>query len=1583
MAYKNSAARKSAGINLITLTKKIKDSKLKQLLQIIAAEVPVDVISRLDESRFIAATENALKLLARYKNERIVDVFRAEESYDEMVIQVVMPDVPFLLDSLILELNQQDFEILMVSHPSLSLSRDSKGKLTSININDNGGQEKVALVQVTVSKFLDDEDIKELKARINTIMECVEYSVVDWQNMLTSMRKSIKLVQEKYTKQAHLKVDEEEVLFLEWLYNNHFVFLGSYETKAKNGKLQPSNNKLGLVKSKLFPLESIPLDKQYKSKKVMYMRKWEYRSVVHRTAHMDWIIIKKFDDKGECIGSSNYLGFFTSSVYYQSVKNIPLIREKVKYCVGRYGYAPSSHNTKEMITALEQFPRGELLQMDEEELFTTAVGIVSLGLMPRVKAFIRKDTAERFVSCLIFLPRNRFSTAVREKIENLLCNKFDGAISKHYVHINETQQVRLQFVLKTIPYKIPNYTTEEIEEAIKQIIALWSDNLLEELVKLGGRGEAKKLFARYVNSFDSQYRERFSAQEAIVDIKHIENAIAENKVQFCVYNNCDDDKELMHIKIFSINENLALSSLLPIIENLELFALDVATYLVDIPGDAIVYINHFRLKQKNGGVVCNSIDKEMVKETLENIWCNKTEDDSFNSLVIYCGISWRQALLMRSMAKYLKQIKHPHETDYILETLVKNNHITIKLVELFELKFSSGRAVEQQKIDHVAKQIRDRLNAVSSLSEDSVLRSYLSLILAMKRTNFFQKDADGNWKDYISFKIKSAEVAGMPLPKPFMEIFVYSKDFEAIHLRGGKIARGGLRWSDRSEDYRTEVLGLVKAQTPKNSVIVPVGSKGGFLVKSSSWADGREKYMAEGVKCYKKFLSGLLDITDNIVGGKIKYPEQVARYDENDPYLVVAADKGTATFSDFANEISNSYNFWLGDAFASGGSAGYDHKKMGITARGAWVCVERHFHEMGKDIDKESFTVVGIGDMSGDVFGNGMLLSKNIELVAAFNHLHIFVDPNPNAAKSFKERQRLFKLPRSSWSDYNHKLISKGGGVFERSAKEIKISKEMAARFGINEPTLSPNELISRLLQADVDLLWNGGIGTYVKSSRESNDMIGDRANDGLRVNGEEVRAKIIGEGGNLGMTQQGRMEYSRLGGRVNTDFIDNSAGVDCSDHEVNIKIALGSAVEKEKMNLNQRNKLLEKMTDEVSDLVLLDNYKQSQIITMESELGHEQLDMHSWLIKLLSNRGELDRKVENLPNEQEIEQLASRQDKLTRPSIAVLIAYAKNSAYAMLEQHNFARDKFFNKYLLDYFPTDMHSKFEKEIYDHRLKNEIIATVLVNDFINTMGSAYFHTLACDHSFEPGDIIKAFVLVKEIFTIDKYWMAIEDLCGKVPVVAQTKLFRVIQSVIERNVEWLLRSRVNFNNMSKLMKDYQGGVAKLLAHGQKVLISKQAGKFQEDYNSLLELGADEVSINLLLGLKANIYALDKVKLAKDYKVDLTKTSRIYQEIGLDLHLDWMLRTTRKSMSNKYLENIALKAVIEEIEDIYYELAEKELYVAKSGKATACYKDIEPRKLKQYQDFITQLHSPSSNAWSSMLIIAVRKIKEFIGS
>lgn len=1232
---------------------------------------------------------------------------------------------------------------------------------------------------------------------------------------------------------------------------------------------------------------------------------------VHRDVYMDFLGIQQFNAQGEVVGEHRFIGLLTASAYHLMPEQIPLLCDKVNAVLVKAQLPKDGYAYKRLRVIVNQMPRDDLFQASVASLYQTAMGILHLHDRNQVKLFARVDDYQRFVSVLVYVPREKYHTALRLKMSEILLKAFAGTSLEFNTQFNEGNHVRVHFHVRTVAGEIRAFDLAEIEAELAAAARDWSDDFAQQAQAICGEREGGQLVSRFATRLPVGYRERFSAQAAVKDMQRLA-ALSVEGIGTYLYRAVGEVSNVLHLKLYGRDEPAVLSKVLPMLEDFGVSVRAVYPYeFHDMQGQRF-WLQSYDL------VGAQAVDIEAVRaqveEGLQRIWSGEVESDGLNELVLTTTLDVEDVVILRALGKYMLQAGVPFSMAYIQNVLLNNREITQWLIRLFKARFAPDFKAEQSAEDEAVSAIESALASVKSLDEDRIFRWYLTLLLAMVRTNAFQRRADGGHKGYWSFKFAASKIEQLPKPRPMFEIFVYSPRVEGVHLRGGKIARGGLRWSERLEDFRTEVLGLVKAQMVKNSVIVPVGSKGGFVVKTP--ITSREAFLQEGKACYQTFIRGLLDITDNLVDGVVVAPKDTRRHDEDDPYLVVAADKGTASFSDLANAVAAEYEFWLGDAFASGGSAGYDHKEMGITARGAWESVKRHFRMMGKDIQNEPFTVIGIGDMGGDVFGNGMLLSRKIRLLAAFNHLHIFIDPNPDCEGSYEERARLFALPRSSWADYEKKLISEGGGVFSRQDKSIAITPEMQRVFDIEETQLTPSELIQKLLKAPVELIWNGGIGTYIKHSAQSHAQVGDRANDALRVDGVAVRAKVIGEGGNLGMTQLGRIEYALNGGRLYTDAIDNSAGVNSSDHEVNIKILLNKVVEQGDLTHKQRNELLESMTDEVAQLVLRQNYLQPQAIEM-SAMRAEALLEHVHLLKFLEGAGRLERAIEYLPNEASIEARLQARQGLTNPELAVLLAYSKMWLYDELLDSDLPDEAYFIQELVRYFPKPLREKFAQAMLQHRLHREIICTHLTNDWVNRMGMTFALQAMEETGMPAATIARAYVVAREVFNANTYWNQLEALDNQVAADVQIELAVSIQQLLAQAVFWFLRNASPLE-VASTIEAYAVQVEHLTA--QDGFFARYfATTLQEAIVPLLDKGLSEAQARGFAALPLYGRVLEIVWIGNKTQMEVERVAPFYFQVLERLHGQWLLAQIQALPAKDYWERRAKMALLSNVDGL----------------------------------------------------------------
>ncbi|MFC3533677.1 NAD-glutamate dehydrogenase [Vogesella facilis] len=1452
------------------------------------------------------------------------------------VIEIVNDDMPFLIDSLTMLLGRHNLNLHLLVHPVLSVGRDGNNEMTELKRTEDRSLPLESFIHVQVDRVSDPAVLKALQDDLDSVLGYLRQVVDDE----PQMRETMAAVRAEVAKINGSRSDEakEALAFLDWMAANHFIFMGycDYDLVKRDGKDSlkiVKDSGLGFLKDQggkeySASFEALPQELRELAHQphLLILNKSQSRSVLHRPAYMDFVGIKRFNSKGEVIGERRFLGLYTASAYQNSPKDIPILRQKVAHVVAACDYVDNSYKAKTLGFVLESYPRDELFEIPADVLTPIAEGIVSLQERPRVRLFTRADRYHRYVSCLVFVPRDSFNTEIRLKIEKVLLAAFNGASTEFSVQISDSTLARVHYIIRTQGGHLPQFRENELEADIARVVRGWEEELHQQLIETHGEEKGNLLFNRYRGAFPVAYREEFAARNAVLDIQLIEDAAEQHGLAMKLYR-AFNRSHGYNLKLFRAGQPLGLSASLPILENMGVQVRDEHPYLVERNSET-VWISDFGLEL---GAHADAMQDDAVQKNfqalLSRVFAKDCENDGFNRLAVVAGLDWREITLVRALAKYLRQGGLTFSQAYIENCVAHYPDITRNLVKLFVARLHPS-AFDDAAAAKLQDTLKEQLDKVANLDEDRILNGFLQVILATRRTNFWQKDASGEFKSYASFKLDSNQISFLPQPRPMFEIWVYSPRVEGVHLRGSKVARGGLRWSDRMEDFRTEVLGLVKAQMVKNSVIVPMGSKGGFVGKQLPAPSDREAFMAEGIASYKTFISALLDVTDNLVNGQVVPPLDVRRLDPDDPYLVVAADKGTATFSDIANGISAAYDFWLGDAFASGGSAGYDHKGMGITARGAWESVKRHFRHLGINTQEQDFSVIGIGDMAGDVFGNGMLLSEHICLKAAFNHLHIFLDPTPNAAVSFAERARLFNLPRSSWTDYNRELISQGGGIFERSAKSIPLSPEVKAWLETDKDSMAPNELIHELLKAKVDLFYNGGIGTYIKASTQSHADARDRANDPVRVNGNQLQARVVAEGGNLTCTQLGRVEFALAGGRICTDAIDNSAGVDCSDHEVNIKILVGAVMQAGDMTLKQRNDLLAEMTEEVGHLVLRNNYLQTQVLAINRSHAASMLSAHSRMISHMEKTGELNREIEYLPTDTQINERRLARQGLTSPEVAVLLAYGKISLDQAILATDVPDDADFLPVLVNYFPKPLQQRFGEQMQRHHLKREIIANQLANQIINRMGVTFVFRLQEESSFSAADITRAFWVASRVFDADRLWGQIEQLDNKVSADLQVEMMVMVRTLIERAVRWVLRNRRPIGSVSAAIEQYGAKVQALLQQLPQLISADGYPQVARLEKRLNQPNVPAELASVLARLEFAVPLMDIIEIGGNSELPLDVVAANYLQLGHSLQLDWLRSAITQLPRDNRWQSLARSALRDDLYRQHRELTRRAL-------------------------------------------------------
>ncbi|MEO6235327.1 MAG: NAD-glutamate dehydrogenase domain-containing protein [Thermomonas sp.] len=1550
------------------------------------------------------------------------------------IVQIVNDDMPFLVDSVSMALADMGIGVHVLGHPVIALQRDKAGKLTGV-----GQGKPESFIHLEIDRQSQDA-MAMIKSRIECVLAEVRSTVNDWEPMHNKMLEIADEMTERPSPvSAQGRVEAQE--FLRWAADDHFTYLGyrEYKVTAGFGKgaakdallVADEDSGLGLLRGKDAreprKLKSLAAHFMPQSGAIdaLILTKTNSRSSVHRPGYMDYIGVVSFDAKGKAVAEQRFIGLYTSSAYLRRPWDIPLVRERHHYVMERSGLDSTSHSGKALRHILETLPRDELFQSSEEELLRTSMGILGLQERVRSKLFLRRDRFGRYFSALVYIPRERMSTQIRHRIEDMLKDALNGEHVDSNVQIGDSPLAQIHMIVRPKNNDAIEVDMAALEENLAAIVRDWRDELREQLISRHGEEAGLKLAELYGRALPAGYIEEVSPQVAATDVDCLAALTGPDDLRLSLYRS-HRQGESLRFKLFRQLNDIPLSDALPMMENMGLRVISEHPYKVET-SNGVSFIQDFEVESMQGELDVASLD-ENFEAAFARIWHGDAENDGFNRLVLAAGLSWKQVAMLRSYCKYLLQVGVPFSQAYVEATLTRYPLLSRLLVELFEARFdpSTGKEskteisrgmgdfeTELKRLAHnddatmaALKQVIDArtgsrerqieatratllglMDRVSSLDEDRILRSFIGVMEATLRTSYYIPREgglrkDGGPADYVSYKLDCARVPDLPKPRPYREIWVCGPRVEGIHLRYGPVARGGLRWSDRREDFRTEVLGLVKAQMVKNTVIVPVGSKGGFFCKQlPDPAVNRDAWFNEGVACYKRFINGLLDITDNLVNGKVAPPVGVVRHDEDDPYLVVAADKGTATFSDTANAIAQAHGYWLDDAFASGGSVGYDHKGMGITARGAWESVKRHFREMGIDTQATDFTVAGIGDMSGDVFGNGMLLSKHIRLIAAFDHRHIFLDPGPDPAKSFAERERLFRLPRSSWADYDATLISQGGGIHPRSAKSIAITPEVAQALDMQASALTPAELVNAILKSPADLLYNGGIGTYVKAKTESHAQVGDRANDAVRVDGAELRCKVVAEGGNLGCTQLGRIEYAQSRGRIYTDAIDNSAGVDTSDHEVNIKILLGLAIAEGELTEKQRNALLAEMTDDVAALVLRDNYFQTQALSVTGRIAVSLLDAQHRFIQFLEKNGRLNRAIEFLPTDEAIAERHALGEGLTAPERAVLLAYSKIWMYDELLASRLPDDPWVATALSRYFPRALRERYSVYMTRHPLKREIIATHVTNSTINRIGSTLVHRLMETTGAKADEIVRAYLLTREIFGFVPMWQSIEALDNAVDDAVQSALLIDSSNLLERGTTWFLRSRRLTDDMAATIELFTPRAEALATQLPDLLDPADKARVDEAVAAYVAQGVPQEVAARVVALPTLYSTLDIVEAADAAHRPVELVAQIYFDLSTRLGVPWLRDKLAALPADQHWKRLAKAAMQDDLSALQRSIASEVLMggadMDKAQPLIAAWRDRNSRAIERQAQLLTELRAaPAVDA--AMLSVALREMR-----
>lgn len=1507
-------------------------------------QYPIEELNHHDINDVIGMLSDCYSFLTPYKQKRAkVRAFNPKIEQDgwackNTVITVHYNDVPFVIDSVRMALTDRGLGIKSIKNLVIGTHRDKQGDLLDFTAIDEDHKvvddtlNKELLIYIEINRHRKSQDLTAIAASIRKTI--ADVNLVN--NHYAHIVDSLQGVREnmEFSHKSHESAEIEEAnQFIAWLMANNFTFLGyafyaigeEKTTKSKAGakkSVASLQKSYGLLNKEEDIGSYFPTDHDgYNDPEhaLLTFSKAPIRSSIHRRAYPDHITIQAYDAKGNFVGVHHIVGLYTSQVYRASVKNIPVIREKVDAIYEQANLAYRSYNGKVLRQVLETFPRDELFQSNTHELEKTLLSIMQINERSIVKLFMRKSADNRFVNVLAYIPRDQFSTTLREGMIETLGSAVGAKSSDFYSAYSESILSRTYIIFRLDEAQDKQWSQSLLEEKVQFLAQSWSESLINGFSRDYDEDDSKSLARIYGKAFPNAYQDNFTIASALSDIKILGTLSEENPIALCFSQPNMNDSKVVNFKVFNYGSALPLSDVIPVLERMNLKVVGEHPYKINKGGEC-VWLHDFLLHTRlDDGVNLGDV-RALFEDAFIHTWQRSVENDFFNGLVLSAQLNWRDVSMLRAYAAYMKQITFAFSKRAIIKTLMAYPEMAQQIVELFYRRFdpSLDSKTSKQHYYQLHDKVLADLDDITNLNDDRILRQYVALIEGTVRTNYFQT-LEGKSKDYISLKMCPRNIPDVPEPRPLYEIFVFSTRVEGVHLRGGKVARGGLRWSDRGEDFRTEVLGLVKAQSVKNAVIVPNGAKGGFVAKKANMADGRDAFMKEGISCYQTFIKGLLDVTDNLSKDKIVPPQNVVRRDDDDPYLVVAADKGTATFSDIANEISLDYGHWLGDAFASGGSVGYDHKAMGITAKGAWVSVQRHFKEKGLNVQKEDFSVVGIGDMAGDVFGNGMLMSKHICLTAAFNHLHIFIDPNPDAAKSYVERERLFTSPGTHWADYNHKLISKGGGIFSRDAKSIAISPEMQKRFDISASSLTPTEFINALLKSPVDLIWNGGIGTYVKGGNESHGDIGDKANDNLRVNGSQLRCKVFGEGGNLGLSQLGRIEYCMHGGACNTDFIDNAAGVDCSDHEVNIKILLNDIMGNSSLSQVQRNRLLASMTDTVSEMVLSNNYQQTQSLSVAEREAFSRVGEYRRLMNSLESSGRLNRELEFIPSDQELVDRTADRHALTRPELSVLNCYVKVELKELLAVDEIADNTYLSAWVEKAFPPKLLAKYKHNIHNHILRKEIVATQLANDMVNNMGMTFCHRMMESTGESAPAVAMAYVVARDVFQFDLFQANVEALDYKVPADDQLVLLSSMMRRVRRGTRWFLRNHHSDMDLQKTIEIFKSAVANAIKETPSVLNPPEKAVWEEKRTHFEGLGLNNELANIM-AMPGHLFSgLGIAEAALQSKQAIPDVVEMHHLLGDKLGFYWFAHAVTDVKVENYWQSMARESFIDDIDKV----------------------------------------------------------------
>ncbi|OED41796.1 hypothetical protein AB833_08830 [Chromatiales bacterium (ex Bugula neritina AB1)] len=1594
MSLSSASERRPTSISELSSPSRTKEylAQASELVRHYYARVPYeDLVTRSMEELNRAAISHWNMASKRQHDDCVIRIFNPSIEQDgwestQTIIEITTPDKPFLVRSLSVACANLGYNIRQFIHPVFRVLRTETGVLDGMVSNEHTDAVSESFMQLHIDRQYDDSALETLRTGLKCVIDNVNLVCDDWEPMKAACVQA----NERLRNSKSGDFETAEVCdFIEWLQRFHFTFTGYCELHGQANDLQlVPQRSYGIFRGSNHRemLEaSVPVSElQNVYTETLHATKSLDKAQIIHSKSMDIISFPHIDNNNQISGRCVISGFFTSRATSTDLDSIPLLRHKSINIVAKSGINPGAHDGKMLLTTLESFPRDMLLQADERTITRMCRGIMNLEHHPRVRLFGIQDRFQRFASCFVYIPSDLYTRELRQRVQAIMQSSMNAdTVEYDVVFSSENSQARIHYYLRTPQTDCIAADFAAIEQRIVDAAQSWDDTLRDLLITSLDTSAGAAIANSLQKAIPGSYKEQYNTETAARDLTLLHQCKGRGELQVLLYRDSTHSDSEIGFNIYHEGNNVPLSKTIHILENMGLPVDGEKPYEIK-SAEATLNIRVFTLSHPNATQIPLKSIATDFQQAFVKIWHGEVEDDGMNQLVLNAGLNWRQTNILRTYCKYLLQIKVPYSQEYMIDCLTNNVAIVESGVKIFETRFNPSAASNDTA--ELEQQYTAQLDEVVSLDEDRILRTFRDAIMASVRTNYFKTDSSHEPCDYLTIKLQPSLIEGVPLPCPEFEIFVCSPRVEAVHLRGGRVARGGLRWSDRREDFRTEVLGLMKAQMVKNSVIVPVGSKGGFVVKQPPANAGRDELMAEVVNCYQTFLRGMLNITDNYIDGVVIPPRDVVRHDPDDPYLVVAADKGTATFSDIANGISEESNFWLGDAFASGGSVGYDHKGMGITAKGAWESVKRHFRELNLNTQEEQFTVVGIGDMGGDVFGNGMLLSDKIQLVGAFNHMHIFLDPTPDAAASYAERKRLFALPRSSWQDYNQNLISRGGGVYARSSKSIPLSPEVQSLINVEQSDMAPAELIHHLLKAKVDLLWNGGIGTYIKASGETHIDAQDKANDPLRVDARDLQCRVVGEGGNLGCTQLGRIEFARNGGKIYTDAIDNSAGVDCSDHEVNIKILVDGLVSSGALAAEKRSDFLAAMTDNVSELVLRDNYQQTQCLSLTLSESAALLEEHSRFISDMESSGKLNRQIEFLPDNDTIAERKAHSQGLSTPELAVIVAYSKMDIYQQLLTTDLLDDPFFESELLNYFPSQLSTQYPQQILQHQLRREIIATLVTNSLVNRLGPTFLFRLQSELGAGITEIATAYVAVRSLFNMREIWHSIETLDNTVSSNTQTEMLLMVRGWVERSIHWLVKNNRCHNRVLPVIEYFSSGTKELQALVPNVLAEPNKHTYQSRCAHFIKAGVPAQIAATVASVVPLSSAFDILDIAHGSDTDLAVSAGTYYQLGEYLQIQWLREQIGALDVASHWHALAKSALRSDLHSQQRHLSAELLELTGTGSSSIeiierwASKNSGP--LEIYNQRLTDLKSSGSVDYA-MLSLAVNEVQKLLKS